>query len=1067
MSDLRLLPGWEEKIEAATRLAAPTITIPQPSLSPHWLTDGVHFVETVEHARYLVQAAHESPVAFIAIDGEFTFKRAPEVLKGGSEWRDIRSIWPFCLGLAIVSEERVFLFVVDLRRPEILPQLQEVLDLPVPFACHHAKWELFVLWFLDLREPAIIWDTCMAEKALRLGKSGLRSGSRGTKGEEEAIRLKQLAAAAEDDSLTLDRTAGRYGIDTSRAVAKSVLQSSFLRKAPDDPLTQAEIQYCADDTLLAAKIRPPQRAACDRAGILETLDRVIMRWVVTVADIEWTGVLLDRQKCRSFLEGSARARERLAAELARHGIENPDSHHQIAQWLVAKGLAGYFPRTPTGRPCTDDEALEARKGLHEAIPLVRRCRKLRQLASDPAILGQIGGCGGRVHAEFMVLGADTGRTQSRRPNLMGLGKAFRPMVCATEGYGVGEVDLSQIEVGIAAAVFRDEALIADFNAGDVYAGMAKRIFAGEIPPEDRGLDCREFKARYPELRNRTKPLVLGIIYGKGVASLALDLGISRPEAKGLWESFRSLYPALCDRMDRARSDSARRGYAYISGLRRFRAGSGPATPHEKRGLGNAYIQGTAALVFFDAGNRLRRLYRQYGARLILPVHDSFVFEAPLEHIKEVAELTKSVMIQTVQEWFPDLRPRAEINIKHPECWNYEGHHDSVERFLEDPMRELGRDRRCTPGSGPPPSARPGGCKTALGRRVFPKGRLQPPGPASPLGGPTPRPCEGEEAPTPAVRRFAEAERERTADTTPPAQPRPLAGAMRRTARPIVKWPGGKTYLLPKIGSILAGFDAAGHTYVEPMVGGGAVLFEFGGSFKGRVINDLNPDLINLYRVVQTDVDGLIAELGNGSYFFVHKEDAVSAENYHRIRASQPSDPVRQAARILFLLKTCFNGLMRTNRAGRFNAAMGSYRNPPICNAPRLRACSSFLAGVEILDPTDGAEVIRRYASSQTLLFCDPPYHHPVVNGNTGRASKNGGKFTAYSGNEFGDVEQAGLVRAMLDSGSPFIYTNRATDFIVSLFDGSGATLDRVPLTHSIQPKYTTGVVEEELVAYRL
>ena len=105
----------------------------------------------------------------------------------------------------------------------------------------------------------------------------------------------------------------------------------------------------------------------------------------------------------------------------------------------------------------------------------------------------------------------------------------------------------------------------------------------------------------------------------------------------------------CDGMERARVQSIRRGYAYISGLRRFRAGTGSPTPHEERGMGNAYVQGTAALVFFDAGNRLQHLYRQHGAWLIIPVHDAFVFEAPVDRVQEVAELTMSVLVRTVQE----------------------------------------------------------------------------------------------------------------------------------------------------------------------------------------------------------------------------------------------------------------------------------------------------------------------------------------------------------------------------------------------------------------------------------
>jgi DNA polymerase-1 len=107
-----------------------------------------------------------------------------------------------------------------------------------------------------------------------------------------------------------------------------------------------------------------------------------------------------------------------------------------------------------------------------------------------------------------------------------------------------------------------------------------------------------------------------------------------------------------------------------------------------RALGNAYVQGAAAVVFCAAGNRLRRLYREHDARLIIPVHDAFVFEAPTDKLRVVADLTKRVMIEAVQERFPELRPRAEANFAQPHCWNYDGHADSVERFLEDPTYSL-------------------------------------------------------------------------------------------------------------------------------------------------------------------------------------------------------------------------------------------------------------------------------------------------------------------------------------------------------------------------------------------
>ena len=203
-----------------------------------------------------------------------------------------------------------------------------------------------------------------------------------------------------------------------------------------------------------------------------------------------------------------------------------------------------------------DTDLKDRGHLHPAIPLVRRWRKVGQLAADPAVQGLITGVDGRVHSDFVVLGADSGRTQSRRPNLMGFGRAFRPLVFAKEGYGIGEVDLAQIEVGIAAAAFRDPAMIADFNGGDVYVATAKRVYANQIQDEDLRLSDREFRRKYSRLRDQSKPLVLGIIYGKTVHGIAMDLGISRGKAQALWDTFRSLYPILCEGMERARGSQS-------------------------------------------------------------------------------------------------------------------------------------------------------------------------------------------------------------------------------------------------------------------------------------------------------------------------------------------------------------------------------------------------------------------------------------------------------------------------------------------------------------------------------
>jgi len=684
---MKLLPGWQSKIDQSKK-QPPRRPLRVP-LSSRKLSREIQIIRDVGDADRMVQFAYEERVSYISMDTEFRFEAdAPILLKGKKWWRDIRSVQPFCLAFAVVGTDVVVRFALDLRLKDLLPAIQAVLDLPVPYVCHYAPAELVVLWRLGFREPRVIWDTLLAEKALCLGRRPTRAQEPALGELAEEIRKHEEAKEVNKRYFGLDAVARRHGIPVTRSSVKHSLQESFLTKPFDEPLTDEELQYCAEDAEITALIREPQRVACDRTGICEVLDGVLMPWNVTAAEIKWTGVKFDWDKCQKFCLASVDLQSRIAHELNLFGIDNPSSPRQIAGLIEREQLADHFPRTNSGQVCTSDKWLEIREHLHPAFPLVRRYRKIRILAEDPAVTGLIEGTDGRVHADIVVLGADSGRTQSNTPNLMGIGRPFRPLVCATPGCGIGDVDLSQIEVGIAAAVFHDRQMIEDFNSGDVYAAQAKRIFAVEIPVQDLLLPDSEFKSKYKALRNRCKPLALGIIYGKTIYGLATDLRISKAEARKLWNSFRDHYPDLCRGMEDAREQSARRGYAYICGLRRWRQKTGEATTHEKRGLGNAYVQGTAALVFFHAGNRLRRLYQQHGARLIVPVHDAFVFEAPTDKLQEVAELTKRVMIETVQEWFPELLPRAEINIQHPECWNYEGHYDSVERFIEDPTLQL-------------------------------------------------------------------------------------------------------------------------------------------------------------------------------------------------------------------------------------------------------------------------------------------------------------------------------------------------------------------------------------------
>ena len=197
--------------------------------------------------------------------------------------------------------------------------------------------------------------------------------------------------------------------------------------------------------------------------------------------------------------------------------------------------------------------------------------------------------------------------------------------------GLGEVDWSQIEVGLAAAVYHDAALVRMFNTGDAYAAMAQDFFRDRLSVADRRLPGIEFKARYPDLRDRMKACTLGIIYGVTPHGLARQLDTSVAAAAALQERFMAHVPdPRAGRLREAAAFGAIRGYAAtVSGLRRHAPGAGPPSNWERNWLTNHPVQGSAAVVFKAAGNRLDRLYRQHDAWLVVPLHDAFVFEAPL------------------------------------------------------------------------------------------------------------------------------------------------------------------------------------------------------------------------------------------------------------------------------------------------------------------------------------------------------------------------------------------------------------------------------------------------------
>ena len=214
--------------------------------------------------------------------------------------------------------------------------------------------------------------------------------------------------------------------------------------------------------------------------------------------------------------------------------------------------------------------------------------------------------------------------------------------------------------------------------------MAQEFFADQLTAEYQDCDSDTFKVKHKDKRDIMKQCTLGIIYGLSAFGLASRLKISELEAKQQMVKFLDMFPTLKYMMDISPKQARYRGHVSTqSGLNRYRMNQGALNRSEKNWMINMPVQGTAAAIFKVAGNRLYQLYKPYNTKLILAVHDAFIYEAPLEHMEEVGKLTINVMVQAVIEYFPQLKPRIDLNDSQPQCWTKDGDAKSIERWIAE------------------------------------------------------------------------------------------------------------------------------------------------------------------------------------------------------------------------------------------------------------------------------------------------------------------------------------------------------------------------------------------------
>ena len=240
-------------------------------------------------------------------------------------------------------------------------------------------------------------------------------------------------------------------------------------------------------------------------------------------------------------------------------------------------------------------------------------------------------------------------------------------------------------------------------------------------------------------------------------------------------------------------------------------------------------------------------------------------------------------------------------------------------------------------------------------------------------------------------------------------------------KPFVKWAGGKRQLVP---TILANHLPKNYnlqTYYEPFIGGGALLFSL--QPKKAVINDSNAELINCYKIIKNSLDELIEDLKNhknNEYYYYDIRDWDREKNF------KSKTEVQRASRIIFLNKTCYNGLFRVNSQGQFNVPFGKYKNPNILDIAVLKAVNKYLNEnqVRILN-SDFQEAVKD-AKRGDFIYLDPPYD-PV---------SETASFTGYDVNGFNKQEQRRLKEVFDDlnsRGCHILLSNAYTEFIEDLY----------------------------------
>jgi len=520
--------------------------------------------------------------------------------------------------------------LVDCRKTSLEP-LRPLLEGPVPKVTHNGAFDVAMLRSLNIRVENVL-DTMLIEQLIVNGReSGPRS-------------LSSLA----------ERYLGKE-LDKSERLGFTQLSGDF---------TPAQLEYARRDILATFHVLLEQMPIVAREQ-LEATARLECGAVPAFADLAYDGIFLDRKAWAGLIDeaGEERDRQRREVDEIMKPVVSTDLFgHVDLNYESEADLKDALTRL-LGRPVREVNKQALKRLGH---PVAERLLKYRELAKIVSTYGEsfldaVHQRTGRIHADFLQIGAPTGRVACSRPNLQNIprGSRFRQCFCAPAGRQMVTADYSGCELRILAEMSQDPAFIQTFKrGGDLHAIVASEIFSTPVT-----------KDRSPELRDRAKAINFGLAYGMGPGGLAVVTGVSVDEAEKLLARYFNAYPKVKQYLDRSAAEALQRGWTQTIGGRRlyFNIGDrveGADLSAIGRVAKNMPIQGTNAdmLKLAMANIRTRLASESLDACLVNCVHDEVLLEASHDHAWDVAELVTEEMVRAGEQFIQSVPVTVDVMV---------------------------------------------------------------------------------------------------------------------------------------------------------------------------------------------------------------------------------------------------------------------------------------------------------------------------------------------------------------------------------------------------------------------